>query len=82
MKNVMLIRAHVIRYLSGSMRGYISMLPDSAETADKFRGKEGEIMVARMASHILAELGHETDTPVEAAASHVRRSVKKALAGA
>jgi hypothetical protein len=59
----------------------VSCLDGNVEVVDRLKGEEGEKRLARIIAFILKELGHETDTPVENAASHVRRTLKKASAG-
>lgn len=88
MKNVELIRSHVVNYLV-RLRSYISMLPESTETVDRLRGEEGEKRAARITGVILDELGHDgtqfirqgEPTPTEQAGSVLRRAVKKAAGG-
>jgi hypothetical protein len=77
MKQVELVRKHITMSML-RLRSYVSCIDGNVEVVDRLKGEEGEKRLARIIAFILSELGHETDTPVEAAASHVRRTLKKA----
>ncbi len=82
MKNIELLRKHVIRSMV-SLRSYASCIPGNEDAVERLRGTDGEARIARIVGHIMQELGYvETSTSVESAASHVRRTVNKALAAA
>lgn len=80
MKHVERIRAAVIGHQTRALaliRGYISLTDGNIEAIDRLRGPEGALILAKCVDLILRELGHETNTPVEASTSHVRRSVAR-----
>jgi hypothetical protein len=76
MKNAPLVRHHIVSYLV-RLRTYVSMLPDNLDATDRLRGPSGEERCARIVGFILKELGHESESPVEAPASQVRRAVNR-----
>jgi hypothetical protein len=80
MKHVERIRAAVIghqRRALALIRGYISLTDGNLEAIDRLRGPVGDMILAKCTDLILRELGHETNTPVEAPTSHVRRSIAR-----
>lgn len=82
MKQIELLRKHVIRSLV-SLRSYASCIPGNEDVVDRLRGADGEARIARIVGYVMQELGDvESKSPVENAASHVRRTVNKALAAA
>jgi hypothetical protein len=80
MKQVELVRKHITMSIL-RLRSYVSCIEGNTLVVDRLRGDEGEKRLARIIQFILKELGHdEASTPVENAASHVRRTLKKASA--
>jgi hypothetical protein len=61
----------------GALRSFISMTDGNAEAVERLRGPAGDLVLGKVSAFILKELGHETVTPVEAKASHVRREVTR-----
>jgi hypothetical protein len=80
MKHIEQIRPAIRRVLVkalGNIRGYISLTDGNLEAVDRLRGPGGDLILAKCTDFILRELGHETNTPVEAPSSHVRREISR-----
>jgi len=82
-KNVELIRSRITRGMAGELtrlRIFLSSTDGNQEAVDRLQGDGGNLLLARITDIILRELGHETNTPVEDAQSHVRRAVNRVRA--
>jgi len=80
LKHVERIRARIVQGQVGELtrlRNYISLTDGNQEAVDLLRGDPGAMILAKVTDLLLKELGHETDTPVESAASKVRRDVSR-----
>lgn len=80
LKHVEMIRQRIlkgqVRELT-LLRGYISLTDGNQSAVDRLHGETGNLILAKITDLVLKELGHETITPVEEKASHIRREISR-----
>lgn len=80
MKHVELIRGRIVRGLLGELgrlRIFLSTTDGNQAAIDALSGDQGNKLLGELTDHLMRRLGHEIETPLEDAASRVRRAVSR-----
>lgn len=77
LQHVETIRTRILRGQQGELvrlRSYVSILGGNQDAVDRLKGREGDLLLARVVDMILRELGHCEALPVEHDGNKTRRA--------